>query len=216
MTAEEIKKFVFHLDALKYSFQMANLVSSRIRETLDDIAKNHPDKYTEEQVTSGLLDAWTLIDICHRIRAIIEGMPRLSRKLPGIQIFLRGTEQVESLRNYAQHFRNEISNIPLESNPLWGALSWTPSKDKTRCLSIFSGNLVGGVTAHLLVLDSHTSEFLGGIKLLANGIEIDLIDVSEHLVNLKLCLSEWLAQLKNPKIEQIQSKTLVLAISPKK
>jgi hypothetical protein len=211
MTAEEIKKLVFHLDGLKYSFQMASLVSKRIRETLDGIAKDHPDKYTEEQITSGLLDAWTLIDVCHRTREIIQGMPGLSRKLAGIQIFLRETEQIENLRNYIQHFRNGISNIPLESNPLWGALSWTPTNDNKCSFLIISGNLVGGVTARSLTYDTRNSQFLGELKLLANGIDIDLIAVSEHLNKLKACISEWLDQLTQPKIERVKLRTLVFS-----
>jgi hypothetical protein len=103
MTPEEIKKLVFYLDGLRYSFQMASLVSRRIRETLDEIASNYPDNYTEEQITSGLLDAWTLVDICHRVRELVQQTPKLSQNQPGIQIFLRGTGQVENLRHYVQH-----------------------------------------------------------------------------------------------------------------
>jgi hypothetical protein len=218
MTAEEIKKLVFHLDGLKYSFQMARLVSKRIRETLDEIAKDHPDKYTEEQITSGLLDAWTIIDICHRVRSIVQGMPGLARKLPEIQIYLRKTDHVEGLRNYVQHFRSEISNIPLESNPLWGALSWTPTGDKTSSFLIFSGNLASGVTvtARSLTFDTRNSQFLGELKLLANGMETDLFYVLNQLSKLKICISEWLNKHEKPKIKLVKGKTLVLSIRHQK
>ena len=216
MTAEEIKKLVFHLDGLRYSFQMSNLVSRRIGGTLDEIARNHPDSYTEEQVTSALLDAWILIDICHRVRGIAQGMPGLSRKLSGIQIFLRGTEQIESLRDYVQHFRNEIPNIPLESNPLWGVLSWTPTFDKTKAYSIFSGKLVGGVTGHSLTFDVNNAQFVTEIRLQANGINVNLVSVSKHLVKLKDCISAWLDQLEHPKVERVKGKTLVLSVYYKK
>ena len=216
MTGVELKKLVFYLDGLRYSFQMANLVSRRLRETLDEIARNHPDKYTEEEVTSGLLDAWTLIDICHRIRKLVQGMPRLSRKLPDIQIFLRETEQIENLRHYVQHLNSGIPKIPLESNPLWGVLSWTPTNDNMTCFSIFSGNLVGGVTGHSLTFDVHNCKFVSKLKLLVNGIETDLVSVSEQLIKLKICISEWLTELEQPKIEQMKGKTIVLSYQYRK
>ncbi|HSY09739.1 MAG TPA: hypothetical protein VK840_02380, partial [Candidatus Dormibacteraeota bacterium] len=159
MTEAELKKLVFYLDGLRYSFQMANLVSRRIRETLDEIAQNHPDKYTEDQITSGLLDAWTLIDICHRVRELVQQTPKLSQNLTGIQIFLRGTAQIENLRHYVQHLRSGIPNIPVQSNPLWGVLSWTPTDNKTVCYTIFSGNLVGGVYGNTPTLDTHNLQF---------------------------------------------------------
>lgn len=211
MTEAEQKKLVFYLDGLRYSFQMANLVSRRLRETLDEIARNHPDKYTEEQVTSGLLDAWTLVDICHRVRGLIQGMRGLSRKLPGIQIFLRGTEQVESLRDYVQHFRNEIPNIPFKSNPLWGVLSWTSSENHSVGFTIFSGNLVSGVYGHSLVFDKNALKYSAEIKLVASDVEVGLNHLLEHFEKVKACISEWLDQLQKPKIQRVKGKTMVLS-----
>jgi hypothetical protein len=211
MIEAELKKLVFYLDGLRYLFQMANLVSRRIRETLDEIARNHPDKYTEEQITSGLLDAWTLVDICHRVRELVQQTPKLSQNLTGIQIFLRGTEQIENLRHYVQHLRSGIPNIPVQSNPLWGVLSWTPTDNKTVCYTIFSGNLVGVVYGNTLTLDTHNLQFTAEMKLLANGIEIDLNSILEQLKKVKICISEWLEQLQQPKIQQVKGKTMVLS-----
>lgn len=216
ITPEEIKKLVFYLDGLRYSFQMANLVSRRIRETLDEITRNYPDNYTEEQITSGLLDAWTLVDICHRVRELVQQTPRLSHNLPGIQIFLRGTEQIENLRHYVQHLRSGIPNIPVQSNPLWGVLSWTPTNDKTVCYTIFSGNLVGGVYGNTLTLDTHNLQFTAEMKLTADGIEIDLDFILEQLKKVKICISEWLEQLQQPKIQQVKGKTMVLSFQYQK
>lgn len=179
MKLEEAKTLVFYLDGLRYSFQMANLVSHRFRKTLDDIAKFHAkNEYTEEQITSCLLDAWTLVDICHRVRELVQQTPGLSQKLPEIQIFLRGTEQIKNLRHYVQHFRSGIPDIPIQSNPIWGILSWTPTNDKTVSYTIFSGNLVGGVSGNSLSFDIHKFQFTAEIKLLADGIEIDLNSIS--------------------------------------
>ncbi len=211
MTAEKIKKLVFYLDGLRYSFQMANLVSRRFRETLDEIARCYSkNEYTEEQITSGLLDAWTLVDICYRVRELVQQMPGLSQKLPDIQIFLRGTEQIKDLRHYVQHLRNGIPNIPIQSNPLWGVVSWTPTNDKAVCYTIFSGNLVGGVSGHSLTLDTHNFQFVAEIKLLAGGIEIDLNSISDKLNKLKVCISDWID--KQPNLKRGKGKTMVIIL----
>jgi hypothetical protein len=210
MTPEEAKKLVFYLDGLRYSFQMANLVSHRFRETLDDIARYHSkNEYTEEQITSGLLDAWTLVDICHRVRELVQQTPGLSQKLPDIQIFLRGTEQIKNLRHYVQHLRSGIPDIPIQSNPLWGVLSWTHTNDKAVCYTIFSGNLVGGVSGNSLTFDAHKFQFVAEVKLLADGIEIDLNSISEKLSKLKICISDWID--KQPHIKRVGGKTMVLS-----
>ena len=180
---------------MKYSFQMGNLVSCRIKETLDEIAQCYSkSKYTEDQITSALLDAWTLVDVCFRVRELVQQTPGLSPKLLGLQIFLRGTESVDRLRNYVQHFRSGIPKIPNLSNPLWGSLSWTPTNDKSTCFTIFSGNLVGGVSGNTLTLDTHNLQFTAEAKLLADGVEIDLDSISEQLKKVKTCISEWIDQ----------------------
>jgi hypothetical protein len=140
----------------------------------------------------------------------------LSQNLPGIQIFLRGTGQVENLRHYVQHLRSGIPNIPVQSNPLWGVLSWTPTNDKSVCYTIFSGNLVGGVYGNTLTLDTHNLQFIAEMKLLADGIEIDLSSILEHLKKVKNCISEWLEQLQQPKIQQVKGKTVVLSFQYQK
>jgi hypothetical protein len=212
MTAQELKKVVFYLDGLKYSFQMGNLVSRRIRETLDEIARCYSkDEYTEEQITSVLLDAWTLVDVCFRVRELVQQTPGLSSKLPGLQIFLRGTKSVYQLRNYVQHFRSGIPKIPNLSNPIWGSVSWTPTNDKTTCFTIFSGNLVGGVSANTLTLDTHNSQFTAETKLLADGIEIDLNSISEQMKKVKTCISEWIDQQPYFKRGNGKGKTLVFS-----
>ena len=214
MTEQEIKKLVFYLDGLKYSFQMGNLAARRIRETLDEIARCYPkDEYTEEQITSALLDAWTLVDVCFRVRELVQQTPGLSPKLPGLQIFLRGTKSVDQLRNYVQHFRSGIPKIPKLSNPLWGSLSWTPTSDNKTCFTIFSGHLVGGVSANTITLDTHNSQFTSETKLLADGIEVDLHSISEQLKKVKNCVSDWIDQQPHFKRSKVKGKSLVLSFS---
>jgi hypothetical protein len=54
------------------------------------------------------------------------------------------------------------------------------------------------------------------MKLLADGIEIDLSSILEHLKKVKNCISEWLEQLQQPKIQQVKGKTVVLSFQYQK
>jgi hypothetical protein len=212
MTEVERKKLVFYLDGLRYSFQMADLVFERLKQTLDQIAQSHSkNEHSEEQVTSVLLDSWTLVDICHRVRELVQQLPRLSHRLPSIQIFLRDTERVEALRHYVQHFRSGIPDIPFQSNPLWGVLSWTPTNNRSICYTILSGNLTAGTLGNSLELDTNKFEFCEEIRLTANGIAVNLLFVYQRLGKIKRGISEELDKLQNPRVKTVKGKTIVLS-----
>jgi len=72
----------------------------------------------EDYVTSALLDTWSVIDMCHRTRDLLQQMPGLSQKSPFVQTFLRNTAHVEDLRHYVQHLRSGIPGIPGSGAPL--------------------------------------------------------------------------------------------------
>ena len=77
---------------------MAQLAARRLRTTLDEVAVRHAaTQHAEEQIVSPLLDAWSLVDMCHRARELVQ---KLSQKLLGVQVFLRSTSHVEGLRHY--------------------------------------------------------------------------------------------------------------------
>src|SRR5438132_13426895 len=125
MTPEEIRRAALYLDGLRYSLSMADIAVSRLQPTLDEIARLHDAKQdAETQVSSALLDAWSLVDMCHRARELVQSTPTLPHRLPGIQVFLRATSQIEDLRNYVQHFRSRIHDSA-DRKPRWPARMMT-------------------------------------------------------------------------------------------
>src|SRR4030095_5194899 len=136
---DEVRKTVLYLDGIRYSVDMAALAARRLRTTLDEVAvRQASTQQAEDQVVAALLDAWALIDMCHRARELVQKLPQ---KLPGLQVFLRSTSHVEWLRHYVQHFHTGIPKIPSSWTPLWGALSWVPTHEPSTCYTIFTGNL---------------------------------------------------------------------------
>jgi hypothetical protein len=145
MTAEELRRRVFYLNGLYYSFEMADVSARRLRETVDAIAcLQEAGNQSECDVASALLDAWTIVDMCHRVRGLIQETPSVSKREPVIKVFFLATDKVEELRNYVQHLRSEIPKRPIPSTPIWGVVSWVPTHDQATCYSMFTGNLVSG------------------------------------------------------------------------
>ena len=212
MSPQEIRRLAFYLDGLRYSMAMAHLSAERLVETLDELARSHrATEPTEKYVTMALLDAWTLIDMCHRTRELVQQMPGLSQKLPGVQIFLRGTAFAEGLRHYVQHFRSGIPSIPKTWSPLWGAISWVPTHEPLVCYTIFTGNILDGLTAPSISFDTHGGRFTASIMLFAGTEAANLLVIADHLRRLRICILDWIDQ--HPIITRQEGQTLIWRFS---
>lgn len=82
--AQQLRRTVFYLDGLRYCFAMADVAAQRLRGTLDEVVLRHSahEDY-EKEVASALLDAWSLVDVCHRARELVQQTPGLSPRRPG-------------------------------------------------------------------------------------------------------------------------------------
>jgi len=212
MTPKEIRRASFYLDGLRYSLSMAEIAARRLKPTLDDVARLHASSQnTEAQVTSALLDAWSLVDMCHRARELVQSTPTLSPKLAGIQIFLRATPQIEELRQHVQHFRSGIPKLPDSWSPLWGSLSWIPTHDQATCYTIFPGNLINGTTAPSISYDTHELRFTSEIVLSIGDAVVDIPSVAARMATLRETLLLWLDS--HPKFKRVDADTLIYKIT---
>lgn len=212
MTPEELRKIILYLDGIRYSVSMADVAARRLRVTLDEVAVRHAaSQEAEEQVVSALLDAWSIIDMCHRARELVQATPGLSQKLPGIQVFLRGTSHIEDLRHYVQHFRKGIPNVPTSWTPLWGGLSWIPTQEPTTCYIIFTGNLLKGLQTPSVAYDTHELRFAADIVLYVGTAQVDLLSAAIQMSNLRDCLLAWVEQ--HPKFTRVDGNTRIWTVS---
>lgn len=208
MTDREIRHLAFCLDGLRYSLGMAEIAANRIKPTLENVVQLHlKNRDTEAEVSSSLLDAWSLIDMCHRTRELVQSTPTLSQKLPDVQLFLRATSQIEDLRHYVQHFRNGISRIPESWSPLWGSLSWIPAADKDTCYTAITGNLLPGTTSYSISYDVYDSHFSSEITLTVGNIVLDIPEVAFRLRTLRKALQKWIEV--HPKFKRVDASAIV-------
>jgi hypothetical protein len=212
MVSDKNRTLAFYLDGLRYSFAMAATAGQRLLPTLDEIAQRHAaEQDVEEHVNSALLDAWCVIDMCHRTRELVQQMPGLSQKLPFVQTFLRSTSHIEDLRHYVQHFRTEIPDIPGSATPLWGALSWIPTFEPTTCYTILSGNLIDGIQAPSISYDTHKLQFTAEVLLHAGTRTADILAVLSRMKTTEASLRDWMKD--HPDITLKEAKTLIWRIT---
>ncbi|HVU36864.1 MAG TPA: hypothetical protein VHC95_00875 [Opitutales bacterium] len=210
--SEVQRKFVFYMDGLRYSFAMAALATTRLKAALDEIYfRIEKEECCEELIPAVMLDAWTIVDICYRVRQLIQQTPGLSQRLPEIQTFLHSTTQADKLRHYVQHLRSEISNASTSSSPVWGSLSWIPSFNKI-CHTIFTGNLLDGISVRSISYDREASRFTSELILEAGGIEIDLKEISDGLAKLKIFICAWIDL--QPNMKRSNAKTPIIKFGP--
>jgi len=209
---EDHRRVALHFDGLRYSFGMAKLAASRLRETLDEVSARHrSSQHSEDCIMSALLDAWSLVDMCHRVRELIEQLPQLPRKEPWVRKFVLQSDSVEKLRHHIQHLRGTV-NDPTTKEPLWGALCWIPIDEPLACYTIFSGNLLDGHSAQSISYDTHEGRYTAVIELSAGGgHRVDLWSVAQCLDQLRTDIIKWL-QAK-PKTRHAYGETLVWRFS---
>ncbi len=202
------RRVALHFDVLRYSFGMAKLAIGRMTETLDEIAARHRnDQHSEDDVMSALLDAWSIIDMCHRVRELIDQLPQLPRKEPWAKRFFTQSTKVEELRHHIQHLRRTVNDSAQTVDPVWGSLSWVPRDEPEACYMIFTGNLLEGVSASSISYDTHEARYTARVQLSAGGIVVDLVSVAGAIERLRADLINWVKG--KPQTTHAYGRTLV-------
>ncbi len=138
-------KQTLFLDGIRYSIEMADLAHSRLQRTLcaltfdRDSSENHHLDFI-----SSVLDAWSIVDSVHRLRALLRQAPGIKQKSSGLRIFLRRTAHIKDLRNSVQHLNRQIDAMVNQRLPVWGLLSWVaidPHGGTGCCCSLIPGTL---------------------------------------------------------------------------
>ncbi len=135
-SALNMKQTLF-LDAIRYCIETADIANSRLRDTLSTMSKTN--SVTCQGAVSAISDSWLIIDSVNRLRTLLDQMPNLKKKSPGMILFTNKTEPVESLRNHFQHLNNDIDDLVRKKCPAFGVLEWVFPLDTppTKCM-VFS------------------------------------------------------------------------------
>jgi hypothetical protein len=142
------RKQILFYDGIRYSVEMADLAHQRLREILYEISQKPTTATTAPEAdyfdhAAAVLDAWSIVDLVHRLRDLLYQVPGIKQNSPALQLFTRKTVEIEILRNAVQHLNQQIHQMAAENLPVWGALSWISMPDP-EFKSVYSCTLVAG------------------------------------------------------------------------
>lgn len=117
------RRQVLYFDGLRLSAEMVDHAYHDLTEWLLGIVADFP-KSVEHRAPKSLLGAYGVLDSANRFRSILQMAPGVQHS-PDWHLFMRGTQDVEKLRNIVQHINQEMSKIgEMEASAL-GSLSWS-------------------------------------------------------------------------------------------
>lgn len=178
------------IDGLSLSLIMARTSLARARTAAAALESASADtrlSLAVELVTS----AWTFIDALDRVRKLLEGLPGLRQQHPAVRLFRDRTVGAKDLRNYVQHLRNQIHQLPVGSAPVWGTLSWVSSSSAQRVCTLHIGSNHATTSSRSIAFDRFAGRFAQQFLLETEEGAIDLVQAGAALDELEQHLTEW-------------------------
>lgn len=121
------QKQALFMDGIRHSGEIAGFAYNRLQSTLTRIATQEltPEK-ADELYTSAFLDAWSLVDIIDRFRALWLLFPDSEMQPPpaGEKSFKEISRPVRSLRNVTDHLAQRVEYVLSHGGSALGSLSW--------------------------------------------------------------------------------------------
>ncbi|MGH9387159.1 MAG: hypothetical protein ACRD2N_23055 [Vicinamibacterales bacterium] len=178
------------LDAIRLSVQFIDVAYNRVEDTLTNL-KLDSDRALQLGPTA-LMDAWTIVDAVHRLRALVSGMPRYKNRAPSKRLFLMRTVGVEALRNSFQHLVNDLHERTQSDLPVLGALTWVrPINAKENTLSIetfIPGQFRSIDPSSVVEVPTTVPDRLGHIELWVGVHNVDVSKLRHAVCELVLAL----------------------------
>lgn len=189
------RRDVLFLDGIRYCFEAFELTSLRLAQGLHSMG--HRDDSAMPlgpQIVELTTDAWTMIDVVHRLRELLQQVPKLKKNTPELQLFIRKTESIEKMRHYFQHFRTEISSFAERGMPLWGTLSWIFDKGDSNGPEnhlLIPGTFFKDVQATGCTFDTHENCYVERVVLHAGPKKVDLADLNDTVAKFVEWYTSW-------------------------
>lgn len=190
------RRTILFLDGIRYSFHIFDLTCNRLTESLRTLSGKQPSELIADRISAAIADAWTLIDVTHRLRELLSQAPRLKKNLPELQAFLRSTEAVEGLRHFNQHFRTEIDKFSSVGAPLWGSLSWVYTdidSGENSCYIVAPGTFFEGAAVPSCTIDTRQNKYVELVLFTVGAAKIDLAELSSRISKFCAWYTEWYA-----------------------
>lgn len=182
------------LDGIRHAGEIAGLAYPRLQATLTEIAlKEHDPAVADRLYTSAFLDAWSLVDVIDRFRALWTLLPVAGRQQPppGTKTFAELAQPIRDLRNVADHMAQRADYVIARKGSALGVLSWFTATDVAKLQGIICTIVPG-------TLQARSSPVLNPA-----GREIEVptglvqLSAGEHTANLSEILPHMEARIRD-------------------
>ena len=191
------RRTVLFLDGVRYSLHVFDLTADRLTAALQLLSDDEqPPEELATRIALAVSDAWQLVDIVHRLRELLQQLPRLRKKEPKLQLFLRQTAAAEALRHFVQHFRTGIDSYATTGMPVWGTLTWVrdnPVTGRPENFSIAPGTFFDGAFVPTCTFDSIAGKYTERVVLQAGKLGVDLATLYEAVYAFAPWYTQWFA-----------------------
>ncbi|MES2483963.1 MAG: hypothetical protein V4609_18410 [Pseudomonadota bacterium] len=142
------RKQALFFDGIRHAAEIAEFAHARLRRTLTEIALREEQPWSGEGLsTSAFLDAWSLVDVIDRFRALWLLLPHaVPDSLPaGTKTFSEIAQPIRALRNVADHLAQRAEYVLAQEGTALGVLSWCtvlePDRTKAVICTIVPGTM---------------------------------------------------------------------------
>lgn len=189
----EDRKQLFIIDAIRYFFVELIHTFAQIQKGLTDIEKklNCKETLSEEETLHIISACWRTIDTMFRIWGLLGQVRGLSQKSPELQIFYRKISKVENFRHFYQHLNTEIPNLPEDSGPILGYVSWKSSDPKLG-LTLAVGTIPSNTNLYSVAYDRTINEMVNETLFVAGTLSIDLNPLPAACEKVRNFFNTWL------------------------
>lgn len=143
------RKQVLFLDGVRHTGEIADLAHQRLKSTLTQIATQDLSlDQLRPFFTSAYLDAWALIDVIDRFRALWSLMPYLGEDKPanGDPPFSVLVQPIRDVRNVSDHLAQRVDYVLARRGAALGSLSWFTMLDKEKLEGVVCAIIPGTVS----------------------------------------------------------------------
>jgi len=118
------------LDGIRLSIEILDLAHQRLRQTLIAMSDRSNSLGRGVGVPLAMSDAWTIIDLLHRLSGLLQQVPKLKdrNRCPSFRRLIQD-ESIETLRNAIQHLNQDIRKRSDLGWPVLGVLGWAKFED---------------------------------------------------------------------------------------
>ncbi|HEV8068325.1 MAG TPA: hypothetical protein VGP76_11360 [Planctomycetaceae bacterium] len=188
------RRIILFLDGVRYSIECYELASMRLTQSLEAMSRLPADADFRPLIVAATSDACTMVDTAHRLLGLLDHAPRMKKSQPELQLFLRGTKEVENLRHFFQHLGQKITDFSKRRRPLWGIIKWVAASDhpdERISHVIVPGTFDDQAEIPGMTFDTHEFRFIGRVVLEAGGTEIDLVDLDDLILRFIIFYTDW-------------------------